>query len=541
MNQETEMNQTTMNQTVKMKLDIQLIQNVLILDDTVYIDNDECSDSEYGVCSLLDDDKYSFLEFVLDDFDKFVRVNVSKMSDYKYKILWKEYLNEYITDYLENFVGELELFNTYYRDFEVEEEYVDELVNEALSMYESVVPSRSNGPTHILYPQTDEMKESITKRLNVVYEKDKLCAEQRTPLWYEQRYTKLSASSAWKALDTERMRNSIILQKCKPLDTTSKMGGSINTPFHWGHKFEPVSQAYYEFMYGVDVEEFGCIPHSEYDYLGASPDGIVTGPYDNERYGRMLEIKNIWNREINGIPKKEYWVQMQMQMECCNLDECDFLECRFKLYETEEDFNDDGTFQFTEDGCYKGVIIMFYKDETPFYEYAPFHCDRETFEVWEKEIMEKHKDVTWVRNEYWFLQEVSCVLVQRNRVWFNSVKDKFKKTWETILYEREHGYEHREPQKRQRKLSSVDENDKIKVVLTKLPEEKTCVDTLFNICNFDEENMKLDQNLQDNTERDNTESDLKTVKTTVKTTVKHVNTKRKRTKSKVNCISLDDL
>ena len=44
----------------------------------------------------------------------------------------------------------------------------------------------------------------------------------------------------------------------------------------------------------------------------------------------MLEIKNIVNREINGIPKKEYWIQMQLQMEVCDLGECDFLETRFK-------------------------------------------------------------------------------------------------------------------------------------------------------------------------------------------------------------------
>ena len=49
----------------------------------------------------------------------------------------------------------------------------------------------------------------------------------------------------------------------------------------------------------------------------------------NERYGRLVEIKNIVNREITGIPKKEYWVQMQLQMEVTDLDECDFLETRF--------------------------------------------------------------------------------------------------------------------------------------------------------------------------------------------------------------------
>ena len=46
----------------------------------------------------------------------------------------------------------------------------------------------------------------------------------------------------------------------------------------------------------------------------------------------MLEVKNIYNREIRGIPKEEYWIQMQIQMETCDLDICDFLETRFLEY-----------------------------------------------------------------------------------------------------------------------------------------------------------------------------------------------------------------
>ena len=51
----------------------------------------------------------------------------------------------------------------------------------------------------------------------------------------------------------------------------------------------------------------------------------------------MVEIKNIVNREISGRPSEAYWIQMQLQMECCNIDVCDFVETRFKEYETEEE------------------------------------------------------------------------------------------------------------------------------------------------------------------------------------------------------------
>ena len=117
---------------------------------------------------------------------------------------------------------------------------------------------------------------------------------------------------------------------------------------------------YYEYVYSTQIKEYGCIPHETHKFLGASPDGINVDPNSN-RFGRMLEIKNIVNREINGIPKKEYWIQMQMQMECCNLFETDFLECRFKEYADYNEFIKDGdSFDKTENGKYKGVMLQFY-------------------------------------------------------------------------------------------------------------------------------------------------------------------------------------
>ena len=110
---------------------------------------------------------------------------------------------------------------------------------------------------------------------------------------------------------------------------------------HWGQKYEPVSVMYYETTFSTKVAEYGCIQHNNYKFLGASPDGIVSDPL-LPRFGRMLEIKNIVNRDIDGIPKKEYWIQMQLQMETCDLNECDFLETRFIEYDSYAYFKADG-------------------------------------------------------------------------------------------------------------------------------------------------------------------------------------------------------
>ena len=517
-------------------LQISTVHNILLYDGIYDSDDTVSSDNTQEIEDVLEEDKDFIIQNLLKVLDKYVKENIKTMMDKKYKYIWREYLTTYTERYLKQLILTVSsITDIYDGSFDGLSEYVDTLVNEVLYYHEFMVPPRSSGSTHVAFYQTEEYKKDISRRIDIIREKDKLCAEQRTPLWYEQRYNKLSASSAWKVLGTQSSKNSIILQKCRPLDVTSKMSGSINTPFHWGHKFEPISQMYYEYLYGVKVEEFGCIPHNTIEYLGASPDGIVTGPYDNERYGRMLEIKNVVSRVIDGIPKKEYWVQMQMQMECCDLEECDFLECQFKLYETQDDFEKDGTFQRTANGSYKGVIIMFNKDETPFYEYSPFNCDYETFVKWEEKVMEKNKDVAWIENQYWYLPTVSCVLVKRNPDWFECVKTEFEDVWNTILHERVNGYSHREPKRRTRKLSEVDDNDKLTINVIKKDDGMTGVDALFDICNVEEQSKILD-NIYGATE-DNTKIDTDT------TEIKHKSksSRKSKTNTKTLVIHIDDL
>ena len=80
---------------------------------------------------------------------------------------------------------------------------------------------------------------------------------------------------------------------------------------------------------------------------------------------------------------------------------------------------------------------------------------------WYNKCLDENKELTWIRNIYWRLDEHSCILVPRNKKWFATVKDKFKKIWEIILKERKTGYEHRKPQKRVKKRK--DDNIIIKV------------------------------------------------------------------------------
>ena len=280
---------------------------------------------------------------------------------------------------------------------------------------------------------------------------------QRSPEWYAFRWNLITASNAYKALDSQASINQLIYEKCQPLKTFEDNDSEIkmvntNTAMHWGQKYEPLSVMIYEDMYKSKVEDFGCIQHQVYKFLGASPDGIIIKS-ETGRYGRMLEIKNPVSREITGIPKKEYWVQMQLQMEVCDLDECDFLETKFVEYPDYTSYKND----VNSNNMHKGTIIYFHKkDGTPFYVYQPLNLKLDDeISKWEDEILEKYQseqyDYIFLKFIYWKLDKLSCVLVLRNHEWFKNNIGQIEKVWKIIEDERVTGYEHRAPNKKQKK------------------------------------------------------------------------------------------
>jgi hypothetical protein len=203
----------------------------------------------------------------------------------------------------------------------------------------------------------------------------------------------------------------------------------------------------------------------------------------------MLEIKNIVNREIDGIPKKEYWIQMQLQMETCDLGECDFLETRFQEYETESDFLNGASFTTSKKGELKGIIMYFSSSEgKPFYVYKPLDMDEQEFEKWSETKMDelcaskidengvKKLGMCWIKNIYWRLDEVSCVLVLRNKKWFNDNIGQLKNTWDIILKERLNGeYVNRAPNKRVKKAIDPCTN------VSKSVTNKSTIENYFNV------------------------------------------------------------
>jgi hypothetical protein len=327
--------------------------------------------------------------------------------------------------------------------------------------------------------------ETIDERMHVV--NSAYQPAQRTPEWYTFRHGLITASNIWKALGSDANVNSLICEKCKPcqardrgnsvegdeemhLQTQSKyvhmehtkqmsqiqpsVQTSVNTQstLHWGVKYEPLSAMIYEMRNEIRIGEFGCIQHREHPFIGASPDGIVLSR-SSPLYGRMLEIKNVVNREVNGIPSMPYWIQMQVQMEVCDLEECDFVETVFKEYDSTDE---DGFYQNSYKYQYNGVILYFIKrdfvDNSPKYVYMPLDIPikRSAINEWiEQQKQANREDYVLFKRIYWYCEMFSCVLVHRNREWFAAALPKIREIWSIIELERVTGCEHRKPKKKE--------------------------------------------------------------------------------------------
>ena len=106
----------------------------------------------------------------------------------------------------------------------------------------------------------------------------------------------------------------------------------------WGWRYEPVARALFEqCVAGGPVDDtLGRIRHHTLPRLAASPDGLITsGP----RSGRLVEIKCPISRELTGVIPIDYYCQMQLQAEVCDVDAVEYVEARLALLKSPEELS----------------------------------------------------------------------------------------------------------------------------------------------------------------------------------------------------------
>jgi len=421
------------------------------------IKSKEDEEEENMPCFFSENEECDIIETILQLMYDFVTDNPTEIADPDFNEIIKENVKDLF------FNKNCIILNNITKFIDDLEDDVNYFIEVAFDIFHlNIIPPRSFKNTFITHIPNQREIEKIQEKLNYLSSKPQ--PQQRTPEWYTFRHNLITASNAYKAFENQSSQNQLIYEKCQPLvinNNNNNLFVNVDSPLHWGQKYEPISVMIYEKMYNTRVGDFGCIQHESYLFLGASPDGINNDPTIPNRYGRMLEIKNIVNRDITGIPKKEYWIQMQLQMENCDLDECDFLETRFIEYENEDHFFNDGEdydINFANDGSYKGIIMYFSTSEgKPYYLYKPLNMNLKEYELWRDNNMDNNSnDKTWIKNIYWKLEEYSCVLVLRNKKWFEDNIFQLTNIWNTIERERISGFSHRAPNKRIKKSECLD-------------------------------------------------------------------------------------
>ena len=317
------------------------------------------------------------------------------------------------------------------------------------------------------YSQRATMSErDLAEHIQCLFDKEQ--PEQRTHAWFNFRWNHITASNAWLALDSEKNQNQLIYSKCKPVNREKYSRININSPMHHGQRYEDLSIQFYEKLYSTKVGELGCLAHDIHSFIAGSPDGINI-KRNNLRYGRLVEVKNPTSRKITGHAKKEYWIQMQIQMFATGLTLCDFLETVYKEYASEEDFYNDGCFTKTAAQKPKGIIVCFHNGKKPIYKYSPYGASKEKYESWYTDLLATNDQLTWIQNVHWYLEDYSCITVPFNAAWMEAAIPQFRKIWDTIQKERVEGYDHRKPTKRAKKPA---------ILNTEPPKQGTITDLL---------------------------------------------------------------
>ncbi len=293
--------------------------------------------------------------------------------------------------------------------------------------------------------------------------------EQRSEEWHKIRYEKITASDGGQVLGQNKYDAQFNFLIKKTVGSPFKS----NEACYHGKKFEQSATMIYEYRMNVLVDSFGLLPHPRIDFLGASPDGICNpfkndGKHASKFVGRMLEIKCPFRRKIiktgeiiDNICPISYWIQVQLQLECCELDECDFWQCDIREYVNREAFilDTDPHQQFRskyfglEKGCLIQLMPKSRKKEAVgekyfeiLYEEAIFiypttiemsvsDCDKWTSEtILNLPTNPKYKDFYLDKVIYWRLEDSGCVTINRDKKWFADNLPKYKQMWDYVLF-----------------------------------------------------------------------------------------------------------
>lgn len=313
--------------------------------------------------------------------------------------------------------------------------------------------------------------------------------EQRSKEWFEMRNNLLTASSLADALGKGHFttRDNLLIGKT----STEQAPFITNDIIQWGVKYEPTATTFYEKTNQLTVVEFGLVPHPTLKIFGASPDGICDIDSPGDYPGRMLEIKCPPKRKFTEEVPLHYWMQMQGQLETCDLEECDFLQVKFLEYFNEQEYlediyleNDIEKVGYSENGYPKGLVLTFLskneKGEKVYeYEYTEFYQSCDELKEWASKIIENYKDKECVYN-WWRIERYECTLVFRDKKWWLETVPKIIEFWEDVEHYRKIGNQELLDKKEKRKRKKPASQNQPKKGINIIQINKEIVDSIQN-------------------------------------------------------------
>jgi hypothetical protein len=248
---------------------------------------------------------------------------------------------------------------------------------------------------------------------------------QRTEEWYKEMRNTLTASEFYQLFSSPRARGTLVMSKVKQereyIPPRLSCLTMEMTPLDWGIRFEPVAKLILEKRWGVKIAELGRLHHPTMKGLAASPDGIIVEPETSPLYGNLVEIKCPSSRVIGkGVPK-DYWYQMQLQLEVTEMPVCQYTEFHFKSSTAQkQDFDLSGSYME------KGILCVVQSEELQKveYRYGPLG-DMEWTPVLEEgwELLERVP---------WGLEKVWIQPVLRDEAWFQSMLPLIYDFWQDV-------------------------------------------------------------------------------------------------------------
>ncbi len=247
--------------------------------------------------------------------------------------------------------------------------------------------------------------------------------KQKSEEWLAVRQNMITASDFAQALGEGKFgtQKELIIKKSQP-QTEFKV--TTNIFFRWGNLFEPVATDIYSAIHDdIKIHEFGLLKHDDYDYFGASPDGISD-------IGIMVEIKCPLRRKVikDGDVPTQYYYQIQGQLHTCNLEVCDYFECEFEKFTDQPEELDQSPYL----DRWRGVVIDHGIDKTP--SYSPLVKPGSSA----KSIL-----TSWVAEQpdgeiiYWSLPIYNEKRVLLDKEWTEKKLEELGKVWDRIKYFRE--------------------------------------------------------------------------------------------------------